>query len=94
MKIGKTGNIQVWYKADRLDSYTILIGKDVYGCAPDPSILCGYAGSITDAGYTSEEYQQWAKDNPKKVGRIVYSHEELPPSVIEYIQQIVNSEKE
>lgn len=93
MKIDKTGNIQVWYKSDRMDSYTILIGNDLWGTAPDPAIMSGYAGNITDKGYTMEEYQQWCKDNPKKVGRIVYSHEELPSAIVEYIRQIVNSEK-
>lgn len=93
MKIDKTGNIHIWYKSDRMDSYTILIGDHVYGSAPDPSIISGYAGSLQEAGYTSESYQQWCKDNPKKVGRIVYSHEELPEPVIGYIRDIINSEK-
>lgn len=94
MKIDKTGNIQVWYKSDRQDSYTILMPNgDLWGTAPDPAIMSGYAGNIADKGYTHEEYCQWAKDNPKKVGRIVYSHEELPSAIVEYIRQIVNSEK-
>jgi len=90
MKIDNTGNIQVWYKSDRKDSYTILIGTKVYGTAADPVILSGYAGNITDKGYTQEEYIQWAQDNPKKVGRRVYSHEELPEVVIEWIRNIIN----
>lgn len=86
--------VHIWYLPTRLDGYTILIGNDLWGCSSDVNTLNGYAGNLIENGWTASEYHIWASSSNKRIGRKLESIEQVPEEVVEWVKQIVNSEKE